>query len=68
MPVNTPKGILTCASKTRNNEIEIHVRDFGEGIAPEILPHIFDRFYRGEDQNTIPGFGLGLPITKTLVE
>jgi signal transduction histidine kinase len=44
------------------------VRDFGEGIAPEILPHIFDRFYRGEDQNTIPGFGLGLPITKPLVE
>jgi hypothetical protein len=48
--------------------VEICVRDHGEGIPPEILAHVFDRFYRGEDQLTIPGFGLGLSIAKALVE
>jgi len=62
------EGDIDVCAQEHNTEIEIRVRDFGEGIAPEILPHIFDRFYRGEDQNTIPGFGLGLPIAKALVE
>jgi signal transduction histidine kinase len=48
--------------------VEIRVRDFGEGISPEKLEHIFDRFYRGEATSTIQGFGLGLPIAKALVE
>jgi two-component system, OmpR family, sensor kinase len=47
---------------------EIRVQDFGEGMAPEKLEHVFDRFYRGEDTSTIPGFGLGLPIAKALIE
>jgi signal transduction histidine kinase len=48
--------------------VEIRVHDYGEGIAPDVLPHVFDRFYRGEDQVIAPGFGLGLPIAKALVE
>jgi signal transduction histidine kinase len=44
------------------------VQDFGEGISPEKLAHVFDRFYRGDDTATIPGFGLGLSIAKTLVD
>ena len=48
--------------------VEICVRDYGEGITPDVLPHVFDRFYRGEDQVIVPGFGLGLPIAKALVE
>ena len=48
--------------------VEICVRDYGEGITPHVLPHVFDRFYRGEDQVIVPGFGLGLPIAKALVE
>lgn len=48
--------------------VEIRVRDYGEGIAPDVLPHVFDRFYRGEDSADIPGFGLGLPIAKALVK
>ncbi|MGE5376395.1 MAG: sensor histidine kinase [Bacteroidota bacterium] len=47
---------------------EIRVQDFGEGIAPEKLEHVFDRFYRGETAAAIPGFGLGLPIAKALAE
>ena len=48
--------------------VEIRVQDFGEGISPEKLGHVFDRFYRGDGSSTIPGFGLGLSIAKTLVD
>ena len=45
---------------------EVRIQDFGEGIAPEKLERVFDRFYRGEDAATLPGFGLGLPIARAL--
>jgi signal transduction histidine kinase len=32
------------------------------------MQHVFNRFYRAEEQLTAPGFGLGLPIAKSLVE
>jgi signal transduction histidine kinase len=41
------------------------VIDSGPGISLEILPHIFERFYKSSDSG---GMGLGLAIAKTLVE
>jgi signal transduction histidine kinase len=61
-------GQVEVKAQLQNRQVEIRVRDYGRGIPPEVLEHIFDRFYRGEDRNTIPGFGLGLPIAKSLVE
>ena len=61
-------GEVSVTAKQIGAQIEIRVQDFGEGISPEKLEHVFDRFYRGEDSSTIPGFGLGLAIAKTLVE
>lgn len=61
-------GDIQVSAKLHGKQIEIRVQDFGEGIAPDKLEHLFDRFYRGEDATTIPGFGLGLPIAKSLVE
>jgi len=44
---------------------EVTVEDTGVGIAPEVLPHIFNRFYKSRDSS---GTGLGLPIARLLVE
>ncbi|MDP9284164.1 MAG: HAMP domain-containing histidine kinase [Actinomycetota bacterium] len=44
------------------------VRDRGPGIAPEDLPHVFDRFYRAADARTLPGSGLGLAIVRQVAE
>jgi len=55
-------------AQQKNALVEIRVQDFGEGIPAEKLEHVFDRFYRGEDATNIPGFGLGLPIAKSLIE
>lgn len=61
-------AVIDVSAQQSGTKVEIRIQDYGEGIAPEILPHIFDRFYRGEDRANIPGFGLGLSIAKALVE
>ncbi len=50
--------------------VTITVADSGIGIPPDELPHIFDRFFRGEQTQvlTVPGTGLGLAIVKEIVE
>jgi two-component system sensor histidine kinase MprB len=47
---------------------EVTVRDHGPGIAPEDLPHVFDRFYRSPAARGTPGSGLGLAIVRQVVE
>ena len=51
-------------------ELRVQVADTGPGIAPEDLPHIFDRFFRGDRSRSraTGGSGLGLAIVRNLVE
>jgi len=48
--------------------VAISVTDRGQGIPPEDLPRVFDRFYRASDRHRVEGLGLGLYITRRLVE
>ena len=47
---------------------EVRVRDHGPGIAPEDLPHVFDRFWRAPAARGLPGSGLGLAIVRQVAE
>jgi signal transduction histidine kinase len=46
--------------------LRIRVEDEGPGVAPEDVPHVFERFYRGRGGDAAPGSGLGLAIAKNL--
>jgi two-component system, OmpR family, sensor histidine kinase MprB len=48
-------------------DCELTVRDHGQGISTEDLPHVFDRFYRGAEARGRPGSGLGLAIVRQVV-
>lgn len=68
---HTPEGGQVSVNATRISKgVEIEVWDTGEGIPPEDVPYIFDRFYRGEKSRsrTTGGAGLGLAIAKGFVE
>ena len=56
-------------SNAGDNRLQIQVKDTGQGIKQEHLPHIFDRFYQVEDLATqkSPGSGVGLAYTRELV-
>jgi len=55
---------ITLSCHRHPDRIEIRVADDGRGIAPDLMPHIFERFCKGPDGN----HGIGLSIVKTIVE
>lgn len=72
---HTPAGGSVMVNARREgNHAHIEVRDTGQGIASQDLPHVFERFYRGEPSRRrnvygkSAGMGLGLVIARELVE
>ena len=63
-----PDGGIQVMAGPRNSQVEIRVQDHGPGIAADMLERVFDRFYRGDEAAIQPGFGLGLPIARALIE
>ncbi|MEA4972481.1 MAG: HAMP domain-containing sensor histidine kinase [Candidatus Metalachnospira sp.] len=56
--------------KQESAKVKIEVRDYGEGIKEEDLPHVFERYYKGTraDGKKSEGTGLGLAIVKSILE
>ena len=64
---HTPEG-GTISIKASENTLysEIVISDTGSGIAPEDLPHIFERFYKGSDSGD-KSFGIGLALARMII-
>ncbi|MHC3470037.1 sensor histidine kinase [Streptomyces sp. 7R007] len=64
-----PQGTVILAARRDGDEVVFTVADTGTGIAPEDLPHVFERFWRAEKSRSrrTGGSGLGLSIVRHLV-
>jgi signal transduction histidine kinase len=65
-----PGGQVTVRVSPEASDLHIVVSDTGTGIAPEVLPHVFERFRQGDSSSTraYPGLGIGLAIVRHIVE
>jgi PAS domain S-box-containing protein len=65
-----PGGVVDVDVVRTEGHVETHVRDTGKGLEPELLPHVFERFWQADVTTTrrYGGLGLGLAIVRHLVE
>lgn len=65
----TPEGgkISICLTEDAES-VKVSVRDNGIGIRAEVLQHVFEKFYQGDNSHSVEGNGLGLPLVKRIVE
>jgi PAS domain S-box-containing protein len=61
-------GSVTVRAEKRPDELVFQVADRGIGMSPETVKHLFERFYRAEDNDGRGGTGLGLYIVRQIVE
>jgi signal transduction histidine kinase len=66
---STPGSHIQLETKADGDSTLLIIHDSGQGMAPDVLPHVFDRFYRADasrNTTTTEGFGLGLSIAKLI--
>jgi len=63
-PVN---AVVEARISRNNDDVVVRVRNTGTGISEKDLPHIFERFYRGEGSRADTGSGLGLSLAQAIV-
>jgi two-component system heavy metal sensor histidine kinase CusS len=61
-------GTIRISVDVNAAQARVLVSDTGSGIAPEHLPHVFDRFYRADSSRSSAGTGLGLSLVKSIVD
>jgi PAS domain S-box-containing protein len=63
-------GVITVSLQRHGDRLRLDVRDFGQGIKPDFIPHLFDRFSQSDSPGNRRhgGLGLGLSIVKHLVD
>ena len=66
----TAGGRVQVQATRKKDRVRVEIQDSGEGIDPQDLPHVFERFYRGEKSRSraTGGTGLGLAIARGIVE
>ncbi|MBV9171346.1 MAG: two-component sensor histidine kinase, partial [Chloroflexi bacterium] len=62
-----PGGLVAFNLAAEDGSVRLQVRDTGEGIDPEDLPHVFERFFRGRNNGAV-GAGLGLALVAELTQ
>ncbi len=61
-------GAITVSVTRQGGQVRLRVQDSGPGLAPEDLPHLFERFYRADKARGSAGSGLGLSIGRWIAE
>lgn len=61
-------GSIVISTYVQDDQVIIEFLDSGAGIAPDDIPHIFKRFFRGDESHSSPGFGLGLSLAETIIQ
>jgi len=61
-------GTIRIEARREPGLLEVAVEDTGEGMAPEVLAHVFEPFYRGDPARAGGGSGLGLALAQRIVE
>jgi len=63
----SPRGEIDLRLETDSESATVLVTDHGMGLAVEDVPHVFERFYRGQDNRRLEGTGLGLYICQAII-
>lgn len=63
---SSENGEVTVTVECGDRRVSVGVEDFGAGIAPADLPHIFRRFYRADDARAARGYGIGLALADSI--
>jgi two-component system phosphate regulon sensor histidine kinase PhoR len=61
-------GSIVVSARPEGDQVVISVRDTGIGIAPDVLPRVFERFFKADQSRASHGTGLGLAIAKHVVQ
>lgn len=64
----TPEGSIVISTEKDDQSVIVRVKDTGSGIAPEILPRLFQKFASASSAHTMGGTGLGLYVSKSIIE